>query len=147
MRWILNADGKPERCDDIIRWAQWFEDIDGRRVALHKHRLHTISTVFLGLEHGNVDGKPILWETLVEGPLLETMRRYTSRTDAVRGHHECVNEIEELAMAQAGWRERPDARQHTRCRKCGWYAWSRALRFCQQCESPLRGWLRRMLRR
>ena len=91
-RYILNASGEPEPCEDLLTWAHWFETAN-RRVC---HDMDEgqgadavrVSTVFLGLDHrfgGN--GPPILWETMVfGGPLDGEGRRYISRDDAFKGH-------------------------------------------------------------
>jgi hypothetical protein len=70
MKYILNALGEPEQCDDIMDWAMWFETAS-RRVALtkldepHTDVTYIVSTVFLGLNYNHFSGPPILWETMV----------------------------------------------------------------------------------
>jgi hypothetical protein len=94
-RYILDADGEPVLCDDLIAWVEWFErtrldrsrviaqDVDERDPA----KTVMVSTVFLGLDHQFGDGPPVLWETLVMGGVLDgQMNRYTSRAAALRGH-------------------------------------------------------------
>jgi hypothetical protein len=91
-RYILDADFNPVPCDDLMVWAYWIETAE-------RHLAHdrqegatgepiTISTVFLGLDHGRAEqGPPILWETLVfGGPLDGEGGRYTSKEDAWAGH-------------------------------------------------------------
>lgn len=70
----------------------------------------TVSTVFLGLDHGLYDGPPVLWETMIFGrgrlasfrgmPFLARdsydQRRYTSREDALLGHEEMVRNAREI---------------------------------------------------
>lgn len=90
-RYILDAAGNPQPCEDLLEWGRWMEtaprgvarDIDegpdGGTIR--------VSTVFLGLDHSFVGGPPVLWETLVfGGPLDGEMERYTSKADALRGH-------------------------------------------------------------
>ena len=49
---------------DVLRWADWFETAD-RGVQRDGPDGWTISTVFLGLDHGFGEGDPILFETHV----------------------------------------------------------------------------------
>ena len=71
----------------LIQWAQWLEG-DNRRVARVQYFDVTISTVFLGLDHGFSNGNPILFETLVSGGEImdEYMDRYSTWDEAVEGH-------------------------------------------------------------
>jgi len=97
LNYILNAAGEPEPCDDILLWGAWFEH-DERRVVRRSTFLAgepavevTVSTVFLGLDHGwDPDEPPVLWETMVFGPEGEFQRRYQSREAAIRGHNQIV---------------------------------------------------------
>jgi hypothetical protein len=96
MNYILDADGEPQRCDDLAVWGAWFERSSkdrSRVVAADKDEgpdggTVCVSTVFLGLDHNfSATGPPVLWETLVfGGPLNDEMVRYTSRAAALRGH-------------------------------------------------------------
>ncbi len=49
---------------DLFKWADWFETIDNRRVALTELPECCISTVFLGLDHNFGCGRPLLFETM-----------------------------------------------------------------------------------
>lgn len=73
---------------DFLKAAEFFEDMDNRRVALHVIGDSEVSTVFLGLDHNfRSDGPPLLFETLVTGgPLDQRMERYSSWSEAVAGH-------------------------------------------------------------
>jgi hypothetical protein len=97
MHYILDADGEPQRCDDLMVWGAWFERASrdrSRIIAADKDEGRDgggeilVSTVFLGLDHNfSGIGPPVLWETLVfGGPLDEEMHRYTSREAALAGH-------------------------------------------------------------
>jgi hypothetical protein len=50
-------------CRDMFEWAMWFEDAD-RQVGLTEIGPMTVSTVFIGLDHG-FGGKPKLFETMI----------------------------------------------------------------------------------
>jgi hypothetical protein len=57
--------GKPVPCNDVVKWAEWFEK--ERFNYHHKCRLHgvRVSLVFLGLDHSfGVGGPPVLWEIM-----------------------------------------------------------------------------------
>lgn len=86
-RYILDADGEPQPCEDLLTWARWYETAD-RIVAAAWFGEVRVSTVFLGLDHRfGFNGPPILWESMVfGGPLDGEQRRYTSRADADAGH-------------------------------------------------------------
>ena len=88
-KYILDGDGQPVVCDDLLAWACWFEDTPERIVA--QDRLPNgvcVSTVFLGIDHNfGHDCPPVLWETMIfGGPSDQYQNRYTSREDAVAGH-------------------------------------------------------------
>ena len=64
------------------------------RVALTKIGAVDISTVFLGLDHSNGEGPPLLFETMIfGGPLDEEQRRYTTWDEAEAGHAEMVERV------------------------------------------------------
>lgn len=95
-RYILNANGDAEPCEDLMTWALWLETADRRVCAAFdesvpgedlEHRV-MVSTVFLAIDHNfSGHGAPILWETMVfNGPLHGATDRYTSKEDAVIGH-------------------------------------------------------------
>lgn len=69
-KYILNARGEPQQCDDILDWGAWYETAS-RRVAVsniddpESDVTYMVSTVFLGLDHCHFRGPPILWETMV----------------------------------------------------------------------------------
>jgi hypothetical protein len=102
-RYILDENGEPVLCEDLMEWAMWmgtgerrvdFTDLIGIRV----------STVFLGIDHNfSGHGPPVLWETMVfgeeEGGTRE--RRYTSRAEAIAGHAETVAAVKEAMMRRS----------------------------------------------
>lgn len=72
MKYILDSNGEPLACEDIMQWGNWFETAD-RRVAvtaiddprIDSDVSYLVSTVFLGVDHRHFNGPPILWETMV----------------------------------------------------------------------------------
>src|SRR5262245_37563013 len=111
--YVLNAHGDPERVDDVLTWAAWFERAD-RVVAVDRfdhafppsedliyralkytteHQVTTmdwsivVSTVFLGLDHSFGRGPAVLWESMIfGGPRSGDCLRYMSRVAALAGH-------------------------------------------------------------
>ena len=87
-KYILDADGEPQMEPDTLKWGAWFETAE-------RHVLHDklpngvrVSTVFLGLDHNfGMDGPPVLWETMIfGGPHTDYQERYTSKSEAIKGH-------------------------------------------------------------
>ena len=95
--YILDANGEPQPCDDILVWGEWFERAgrSGERVIAHDRNEARapgepdilVSTVFLAINHNFFGEPPILWETMVFGGLLDQEQcRYSSRAAALAGH-------------------------------------------------------------
>lgn len=97
-RYILNEDGQPVPCEDLLVWAREFGKSD-RIVAQDRIGDVLVSTVFLGLNHNFGGGAPILYETMVfGGPLDGEMERYETRAQAEAGH---ARMVEKVTQAQA----------------------------------------------
>jgi hypothetical protein len=64
--YILNAQGEPELCQDLMTWARWYEENTKARVVKQEWVANIrVSTVFLGIDHRwDPKGAPILWETM-----------------------------------------------------------------------------------
>lgn len=102
--YILNADGEPEACEDVLTWAHWMgtadrhvaQDLDEGTGPDDPKRIR-VSTVFLGIDHDFFgSGIPVLWETMVFGGLLDgEQRRYQSRAEALRGHQTMCQRVME----------------------------------------------------
>lgn len=45
-------DGKEPKEVDLMTWARWMETFENRRIVLDEIGPITVSTVFLGLDHG-----------------------------------------------------------------------------------------------
>jgi hypothetical protein len=93
-QWIL--DGKtPKRCNDLREWGEWRRSTD-RRIARDEINGVTISTVFLGIDHGFGYGAPVLFETMVfGGELDQEQERYTTYEAAEAGHAAMVARVKE----------------------------------------------------
>jgi len=84
---------------DFETWAVWFETAD-RTVATTVTEHATISTVFLGLDHGFGSGRPVLFETMVFGGVMsDHSARYHTWADAERGHRSVVAQVRAREMA------------------------------------------------
>jgi len=54
---------------DPLAWAEWFEQIEHRRVRLTRVGPFEVSTIFLGFDHNSWgNGHPILFETMASMP-------------------------------------------------------------------------------
>jgi len=86
---------------DCIEWGRWFQDAD--RIVKRDdlkcgENAILVSTVFLGLDHGWGEGKPILFETMVflNGKQWNTgafFDRYNGYDEAVKGHLEILKKV------------------------------------------------------
>lgn len=76
-----------------MKFARWFENAN-RHVAKTKIDDITISTVFLGLNHGFGKGPPLLFETMIFGGRFdEDMWRYSTWDEAEKGHQKAVEKV------------------------------------------------------
>lgn len=90
----LDDNRNPVPCTmlDLALWEGSGEE--KRRVAWTEVGDRQVSTVFLGLEHGWRDGKPVLFETMVRtAGKWDDQRRYCTWDEAVAGHEEKVAEL------------------------------------------------------
>ncbi len=77
---------KPIPCNDIIRWAEWFEKAN-RHVGKDTENNVEVSTVFLGIDHSFGGRHPILFETMIfGGEHDQEMDRYSTWEEAEEGH-------------------------------------------------------------
>lgn len=91
-RYILDALGNPRQERDLLAWAMWYERAD-RHVGWDKLSEEvTVSTVFLGIDHGyGRTNEPVLWETMIFGGVHDHYQdRYTSRDAALAGHEHAL---------------------------------------------------------
>lgn len=90
---LVDGEVKPA---ELMEWAEWFGNMDNRRIARTKVGSAEVSTVFLGLNHNWGDGPPLIFETMVfGGPLDEECERYSTLDEARRGHDHMVARVEE----------------------------------------------------
>lgn len=100
-KYILDLDGTPIECENLLEWSAWYEKAD-RTVAKTKIGDVTVSTVFLSTDHSFNHGPPILYETMIFGGENDQFQeRYTTREEAEEGHRIAV----ELASRSVASRE------------------------------------------
>lgn len=101
-KYILDENGEPQKEDDTLKWAKWFEK--GNRV-LEQTMIDgvKVSTVFLGIDHrigeyGSYKKPPILWETMIfGGKHNDEQWRYPTKELALQGHRQAC----ELVMGDS----------------------------------------------
>jgi hypothetical protein len=86
-RYILK-DNQPQLCEDLAEWAMWYGSTSHQIASDHLGDT-SISTAFIGIAAGEVDGLPILFETQVS-PSGE-IRRYATYQQALDGHAQIVD--------------------------------------------------------
>ena len=94
--YILNGDKQPVPVD-MMEWARLTKG-KNRIVAKTNIGEARISTIFLGLDHGQYgDGPPVLFETMIfGGPEDGYQERYCTWDEAVEGHKKTVAEQKRL---------------------------------------------------
>lgn len=89
-QYILDQNGNPEPCEDILKWGESMEN--NRTLERTEIGAILVSTVFLGLDHQYGDGPPLLWETMIFGGEHDQYQaRYSSKEKALEGHIKAVN--------------------------------------------------------
>ncbi len=90
--YILDENNQPVEVEDILEWARLISDDKKKRVDYTKIGNVTISTVFLGLDHGwGREHIPILFETMIFGGRLDNYQnRYETYDQAVEGHKNAI---------------------------------------------------------
>lgn len=92
-RYILRGKDPVEE-PDLMKWAEWFENIDNHRVAQTEVAGMWVSTVFLGLDPQHGTGEPLLFETMCfENGEAQSCERYATWEMAETGHAKIVEWI------------------------------------------------------
>lgn len=99
IHYILAEDGiTPIPAPDVVKFYEWFDDINNRFVRRQTVHKHLISTIFIGIDHSFGRGDPELWETMVfPSNSVENVYcdRYSSYKDAIIGHKKAVAWVKE----------------------------------------------------
>lgn len=76
---------------NVLQWGLWWETTD-RRIALTDINDEvSVSTVFLGLDHGWGGAVPVVFETMIfGGPHDQYQERYSTLDEARAGHNKAV---------------------------------------------------------
>lgn len=91
-------DKTPVACDDMSEWAEAQKTQDRQVKETFFDDGTRISTVFLGLDHNHVGGKPLLFETMVFSDcqdINEEMWRYSTWQEAETGHEVMVERVQD----------------------------------------------------
>ena len=88
-RYILKGT-EPQPCDNLEEWAIWMNE-PNCRIARDEIGDVSVSTVFLGVASDDIDGVPVLFETMVLPSNL--VRRYTTHQQALAGHAQTVCDL------------------------------------------------------
>lgn len=103
--YILDDDNNPIPTFDLMEFDQFMCDIERRRVAVDTIAEYWISTVFLGLNLQTIETvkPPLLFETAVFNPdgIMEVKRRYTTWSEAAKGHRYICAQIAETSNLEA----------------------------------------------
>ncbi|KKN75895.1 hypothetical protein LCGC14_0376030 [marine sediment metagenome] len=90
-KYILDENHQLIECDDLMKWANWFENAKRRVAKTTLANDVMVSTVFLGLDHNFGKGTPILFETMIfGGEFDQEMDRYSTWDEAEKGHEKMV---------------------------------------------------------
>lgn len=78
-----------------LAYYRWYENPENRRVGRTEQAGISVSTVFLGIDHGGWDGgPPILFESMVfGGPMDQHQNRYCTWEQALKGHVELCQKV------------------------------------------------------
>jgi len=93
--YVLDGENHIQEETDIVSWALWFENLSNRSVGYTQiNSVVNVSTVFLGIDHGlDLNGLPLLFETMVFGLDNDYCTRYFSWDDAKLGHKLIVAKV------------------------------------------------------
>lgn len=92
-------EGTPDDPQGTLAWAKDFENRKDRRIGLDKVNGYRISTVWLGLDHSFMNGKPLIFETMVfkgDSYAELDMERYSTEQEAKEGHLRMVEKYKDI---------------------------------------------------
>jgi hypothetical protein len=114
MTFWFDRQGQPltiERANDLLG------DRDYARVAEHTEAGCWVSTVWLGLNHNWSGGVPLLFETMIFGPVMDGHQwRYPTEAAALAGHDQAVMHLRDEIRRLRG-RPKPTPWAHAYHRK------------------------------
>lgn len=95
--YVREQDGTIRQANSMTEWGEYFSDRESRRIAQDDIGEEiSVSTVFLGMDHGfGGGGPPIVFETMVFGGVLDEYQwRYATEEEARANHNEIVEAIQ-----------------------------------------------------
>ena len=82
--------------EDVLEWAEWFENGNIRVAQTDVTPDTTVSTIFMGINRNPGSEPPLLFETMVFGGELDGLVwRYATYDEAETGHQTAVKEVED----------------------------------------------------
>ena len=97
--YILDENGDPKPCKDIIEWSKTLTD-KSRTVGFDEvvvdGATYDVSTVFLGIDMNALGGPPLLWETMVFAGHQPALRRRHTSAEEAKAFHAVVADPEQL---------------------------------------------------
>lgn len=96
--YVLDDAGEPQVETNVARWEAWFADGSRRVVAKTQVGNDEVSTVFLGVDNGDVP--PRWWETMVFPACMLRWRCSGSREQAIAQHEMVVAEFLKLTKGE-----------------------------------------------
>lgn len=104
---VLDENGDPQPVGSLLEWAMWSDrNPKHRQLGLDEIKLHSVSTVFLGLNHQHFPGRPPLWfETMVFGPPHRKYYSFLKKWQNVRDDlwmRRCATRIQALKQHAKG---------------------------------------------
>ena len=88
---------------NLIKWGLWMANLENRRVRQTTIQVNNekqisfikVSTVFLGIDHNFMGGRPLLFETMVFGhhTLSGLQLRYVTWKEAEKSHDKIVKKL------------------------------------------------------
>ena len=93
----------PKSVDTVQEWAAWFEH-NARHVGKTDVGVLWVSTVFLGIDHSQGYGKPILFETMIYNNAMKEWMDYQTRCatweEAIEMHSKGIDFAERVLRAR-----------------------------------------------
>lgn len=100
--------GKKVKDVSLFEWGRWFQESKDRFMFSTNVGRYRVSTVFLGLDYSFGGKKPVLFETMVFGPLParkskgEYTNRYSTFKEAEAGHWATVKLVQAARGGKIG---------------------------------------------
>lgn len=102
MKMYILENNKPVEAADEKQFFDWMSKNKG--IAKEISGVSTISTVFLGFDHGGLynistSGKPVLFETMIFGGEHNGyQKRYLEYDEAIKGHNDAVELVNKMQI-------------------------------------------------